>query len=248
MRPRGVEVLEARRLHLVQAAAPRVLPEHQLAMDRVWEEAVRANPTGLFDGPVVVCAGVEWEDPESVVLFWTGVTYRHYALRRVPGAAALPALFVAVVQPMDGGGLLAGRMSSSTAAPGRVQFPGGSVEPPEDHESLDEAALRRQAARELVEETGIDPAPEELTLWVVTRGEHGNVGVFFRAPSRPESVVRERFAAVVSAETALGRAAELEEIALVRSAAELAALGGPQVDYLEPLVRRYAEALPRRDS
>lgn len=246
--PSGVEVFEACRLRLVEAAAPRVSPEHQLAMDRVWDEAVRANPTGLFDGPVVVCAGVEWEEPDSLVLFWARVTYRHYALRRVPGATALPALFVAVAQPMDDGGLLVGRMSSSTAAPGRVQFPGGSVEPPEDHESLDEAALGRQAARELVEETGIDTAPEDLRRWVLTRGEHGNVGVFFRAPSWPESVVRERFAAVVSAEMALGRAPELEEIVFVRSAAELVGLGGPRVDYLEPVVERYAEAGHRRDT
>ena len=248
VRSSGVELLEARQLHLVKAAAPRVSLEHQLAMDRVWDEAVKANPTGLFDGPVVVCAGVEWEAPESLVLFWTRVTYRHYALRRVPGAAPVSSLFVAVVQPTDDGGLLVGRMSSSTAAPNRVQFPGGSVEPPEDHESLDEAELRRQAARELVEETGIDTAPEDLTLWVVTHGEHGNVGVFFRAPARPESVVRQRFSAVVSAETALGRAPELEKIAVVRSAADLACLAVPHVDYLEPLVRRYAEALLRRDA
>lgn len=105
--------------------------------------------------------------------------------------------------------MLVERMSLFTAAPGRVQCPGGSVEPSQDHESLDEAALRGQAACELVEETGIGTAPQDLTLWVVTRGEHGNVGVFFRALSRPESVVRERFAAVVSAQTALGRAPEL---------------------------------------
>lgn len=86
-------------LHLVKAAVPQMSPERQLAMDRVWDEAVKGIPTGLFDGPVVVCAGVEWEDPESLALFWTRVTYRHYALRRVPGAVALPALFVAVVQP-----------------------------------------------------------------------------------------------------------------------------------------------------
>jgi hypothetical protein len=61
-------------------------------------------------------------------------------------------------------------------------------------------------------------------------------------------VVRDRFAALVSAETALGRAPELKEIALVRSPAELARLGGPHVDYLEPVVRRHAEALPQRDA
>jgi 8-oxo-dGTP pyrophosphatase MutT (NUDIX family) len=247
-RPSGVELLEARQLHPVEAAAPQVSPEHQLAMGHVWDEAVRASPTCLFDGPAVACAGVEWKDPGSLVLFWTRVTYRHYALRRVPGAVALPSLFVAVAQPTDDGGLLVGRMSSSTAAPDRVQFPGGSVEPPEDHRSLDGVELRRQAARELVEETGINTAPQDLTLWVVTRGEHGNVGVFFRAPSRPESVVRDRFAALVSAETALGRAPELKEIAIVRSPAELARLGGPHVDHLEPVVRRHAEALLRRDA
>lgn len=116
------------KLCLVKAAAPRVLPRHQLAMDQVWDEAVKANPTGLFDGPVVACAGVEWEGTERLVLFWVWVAYRHYALRRVPGAAALPSLFVAVVQPMDDSGLLVGWMSS-TAAAGRVQFPGESVEP-----------------------------------------------------------------------------------------------------------------------
>jgi 8-oxo-dGTP pyrophosphatase MutT (NUDIX family) len=138
-------------------------------------------------------------------------------------------------------------MSSLTAAPGRWQLPGGSVEPPGDHELLDEAALRRHAALELVEETGVDTAPEELTLWGAARGEYGNIGVFFLAPSRPESVLRDRFADVVSAETALGRDPEFDEIALVRSPTEWADLRGPKVDYLKPLVSRYSEGLLRRD-
>lgn len=217
--PNGVELLEARRLHLVEATAPRVSPEHQQAMNRVWDETVRSNPA-LFDGPTVVCVGVECEAPERLVVSWARVMYRHFALRRVPGAARVSSLFVAVVQSTDEGGVLVGRMSTSTAAPGRVQFPGGSVEPPADHGRLDEVELRRQAARELVEETGIDTAPEELTLWAVTRGEHGNIGVFFRAPSRPESVVRDRFAALASGQTALGCAPELAEIAFVRAPAE----------------------------
>ncbi|MGH3915262.1 MAG: hypothetical protein ACRDTC_17925 [Pseudonocardiaceae bacterium] len=39
VRSSGVELLAARRLHLVKAAAPWVSLEHQLAMDRVGDEA-----------------------------------------------------------------------------------------------------------------------------------------------------------------------------------------------------------------
>ncbi len=45
---------------------------------------------------------------------------------------------------------------------------------------------------------------------------------------------------LVASETALGRDPELDRIALVHSPAELARLSGPHVDYLEPVVRRYA--------
>ncbi|WP_455351330.1 NUDIX hydrolase [Streptomyces sp. SYSU K217416] len=244
--PLGVDLFDVHRLRLAEADAPRLSPDDQLARDRVWDKAVQANPS-LFDGPVVACAGMEWEGPRSLVISWARVTYRHYALRRVPGATSwLPSLFVNVVQPTDDGCLLVARMSSSTAAPGRWQLPGGSIEPPEDQEALDEAALRHHAARELAEETGVDAAPEDLTLWAVTRGEHGSIGLVFLAPCQPASVLGERFAAVVAAEQVLGREPELDKIALVRSPAQLAELA-PQVDYLEPVVRRYTESLLRRD-
>lgn len=245
--PLGVDLFDVHRLRLVEVDAPPVSPEDQLARDRVWDKAVQANPS-LFDGPVVACAGLEWEGPHSLVLSWARVTYRHYALRRVSEAKSLPSLFVNVVQPTDDGCVLAARMSSSTAAPGRWQLPGGSVEPPEDHEVLDEAALRRHAARELAEETGLYTAPEDLTLWAVTRGEHRSIGLTFLALRQPASVLRERFAAPTAAERALGREPELDQIALVRSPDELADLDGPHVDYLEPVVRRYMEALLHRDA
>lgn len=84
----------------------------------------RANPTGLFDGPAVACTSLDWDDPHHVVLSWAPVTYRHYALRRVPGASALSSLFVAVLQPADDGRLLVGRMSSWTAASRPLAAPG----------------------------------------------------------------------------------------------------------------------------
>ncbi|GAA3428096.1 hypothetical protein GCM10018953_52790 [Streptosporangium nondiastaticum] len=245
---RGVALLDVHRLRLVEIPAPPVPPGERAAMDRAWDEAVRANPS-FFDGPVAASAGLEWEGPRSAVLTWARITYRRYALRLVPGATArLPPLFVSIAQPTDDGRLLVGRMSSSTAAPGRWQPPGGSAEPPEDSGSLDTAALARHAARELAEETGLDTAPDEMTLRSIVHGEEGDVGVLFLAPPRPEPLLRERFAALVAAETALGREPELDRIALVRSPAELARLGGTQVDYLEPIVRRYAGSAPRSDA
>jgi len=235
----GVDLFEVEQLLLTEDAEPPLRPQEVQARDRVWDMAVRANPT-LFDGPVVACGGLERTDPLTLRLSWVRVTYRHYALRRVPGAAALPSLFVNVVQPTDDGRVLAARMSPSTAAPGRWQLPGGSVEPPEDRAVLDELALAGQAARELAEELGIGAAAEDLKLWVVTRGENGSVGLTYLAPPHPEATLSAAFTAAAAAERAQGREPELDDIALVRSPDELAGLAGPHADYLEPVVRRFS--------
>ncbi|MEU6494291.1 NUDIX domain-containing protein [Streptomyces sp. NPDC046984] len=240
----GVDLLDVRSIRFVETAAPWLSSEERSALDRVWEDAVRANPN-LFDGPVAACAGLEREDPHGLVITWARTTYRHYALRRVKGTARrLPALFVSVLQPTEDGRLMVGRMSSATAAPGRWQLPGGSLEPPEGDRPLDLAALRGHAARELVEETGVETAAEELTLWRVTLGAGGNVGALFTAPRRPVALLHDRFRALVSSEEALGREPELDRFALVRSPAGLARLTGPHVDYLEPVVRLFTGAAP----
>lgn len=242
---RDVELLEVPRLRLARGTVPQVSPEDRAARDRVWAEAVRANPN-LFDGPVVVCAGLDREGPDDLVLTWAATTYRHRALRRVPGATSwLPSLFVAVVQPVADGRLLVGRMSAATAVPGQWQLPGGSVEPPEGGGPLDEAALRENAARELVEETGVDTPPGDLTRWLVTRGVRGSIGVLFLAPVRSVELLDARFTAVTAAETARGVVPELDRIALVDPASGTRALPGPAVDYLAPVLRRYAARAPR---
>ncbi|MCO5973345.1 hypothetical protein NDW01_33590 [Actinoallomurus sp. WRP6H-15] len=103
----------------MEVEAPQLSLEEQHARDRVWEAAVEANPC-LFDGPVAACAGLETDGAHGLILSWARVTYRHFALRRVPGNASwLPSLFMDVVQPTDDGRILVGRGSSSTAAPGR---------------------------------------------------------------------------------------------------------------------------------
>lgn len=238
--PVGIDLLDVEQLVLAEAEEPPLLPQDAEARDRVWEKAVRANPN-LFDGPVVACRGLEWLGPRVLRLSWVGVTYRHYALRRVPGATALPSLFVNVVQPTDDGRVLVARMAPSTAAPCRWQLPGGSVEPPGEGAVLDESALAGQAARELVEEVGIGVLAEELRLWTVTRGENGSIGLTYLAPARPEAALRAGLAAAAAAERAQGREPELDDIALVSSPEEVAGLAGPHADYLEPVVRRFCE-------
>ncbi|WP_258049934.1 NUDIX domain-containing protein [Streptomyces finlayi] len=237
--PVGIDLFDVERLQLTEVPEPPLSPSDQAARDRVWDKAVQANPT-LFDGPVVACSGLEWAGPRTVRLSWVRVTYRHYALRRVPGATALPSLFVNILQTTDNGRVLAARMSPSTAAPGRWQLPGGSVEPPRNGEVLDGPGLAGQAAREMVEELGICAGPEALRLWAVTRGENSSVGLTYLAPALPESAVRAAFAAAAAAERAQGREPELDDIALVRSPGELVSLTGPHADYLEPIVRRYS--------
>ncbi|WP_274917718.1 NUDIX hydrolase [Streptomyces sp. WZ-12] len=238
----AVETQEVHRIRLVEAPVPPQTPEERRAVDHAWEEAVRANPD-LFDGPVVACTRLTRTGPHDVTVSWARTTYRRYARRRGPGATpGLPALFVAVVQPAEDGRLLVGRMASWTATPGRWQLPGGSIEPPAPHQPLDTAALQWHAARELAEETGVDTPPDDLALWLVLRGARGSVGVVFRAPERPARGLRERHAALVSAEAERGRGAEFDRVQLVGSAEELARLGETCATYLAPVVHRYGRS------
>ncbi len=236
----GFDLFDVERLVLSEAVEPLLSSHDAEARDRVWDMAVRANPA-LFDGPVVACGGVEWVGPRVLRLSWVPVTYRHYALRRVPGATALGSLFVNVVQPSNGERVAVARMSPSTAAPGRWQLPGGSVEPPAAGDALDELSLAGHAARELAEEMGVDVAAEDLRLSAVTRGGNSSVGLTYIAPELPEEALREGFAAVAAAERARGREPELDELVLVSSSADLSGLPGPHADYLEPVLRRHFE-------
>ncbi|WP_129838058.1 NUDIX domain-containing protein [Streptomyces sp. RFCAC02] len=186
------ELWDVRGLRLQEVPAPQLTTEHEAARDLLWDKAVLANPH-LFDGPVVACAGIEWEGPADLLVSWARVTYRHYVLRRVPGCTSwLPSMFVNIVQPTVDGRVLVARMSSATAAPGRWQLPGGSLEPPGPGQGLDEAEVRSHAARELLEETGLDRESGELVLWAVTRCQHRSISMVYLAPPSPEALLRDR--------------------------------------------------------
>ncbi|MFG3223942.1 NUDIX hydrolase [Kitasatospora sp. NPDC048194] len=233
----AVEFFDGRALCLLEVSAPPLSSEERAAMDRLWEEAVASRPV-LFDGPAVACIAVE-DAGDELLLSWARVTYRYRALRRLESCSWLPAsVFVTVLQPVEDGGLIVGRNSGSTASPGRWALPGGSAEPPAEAGALDLAALRRHAAQELVEEVGVTADPEDMTAWGVTRGEFGNIGVHFDAPPVPAELAHKHHEALVEAEAARGAAAELDQLAVVRSAADVTALGH-HADFLPQVVTRY---------
>ena len=230
--PAEVELLEAERLRFAQVEAPLTAAQEARA-DRVWADAVRAKPT-LFDGPIAASGGLFRDGDGGLEVRWVRATYRRYLGRDVPGVTGwLPHLFAAVLQPTPDGALLVGQMAGWTSAPGRWQFPGGTVEPPlEPGAPLGLIDIARLAARELWEETGTTAAPERLRLWRLMRNPTGDIGAVFRAPALPREELRARYEERAAAERAAGDQPELTRIAFVRDVGDLATFGGETSDYL----------------
>lgn len=210
-------------------------------MDAVWDKAVSGN-TALFDGPIAACAGLNEDADGRVEVRWARSTYRNFALRMVEGARSwLPSLFVAVAQPTDDGRLLVGRMGGSTAAPGRWQLPGGTVDAPAPGAGLTLESLRQHAALELAEEIGSHCGAQELSVWTAVQCPNGNVGVFFLAPQRPWAELREGFEELRRVEAARDRESEFAQIDMVSGLGEVAALR-PSSDFLMPAARLFFES------
>lgn len=240
----GVALFDALDVRFYEVPGPELSRELTSSMDRAWDKMVRANPI-LFDGPVALCSDIR-EFSTRLEVRWSRATYRYRTVRQIPGAPALSSIFVGVLQPTTDGRLLVGHMSDSTSSPGVIQLPGGNLEPAPAGEQLTTRTLQDHAAAELAEETGIDALPGDLTLWVTVRTSNGNVGFFYLAPSLPAEVIIDRHASVVLGDRRKGREPEFDRIALVANATDLAELGAPSADYLQPLLDRRHLTYPLR--
>ncbi|WP_426366713.1 NUDIX hydrolase [Streptomyces sp. E-08] len=240
MQPRHlpVEFLDAEQIDFVEHPPPALSPQERDEVDRLWVETKAHNPTA-FDGPLVMSLGIEPPGPGPSVVRWARMTYRHRALRKLRPAEEVPgSVFVTVLLPTEAG-LAVGRGSSTTAAPGHWSLPGGSAEPPAAGHPMDMASLRRDAARELVEELGISVAAEELRQWGLTRGSRfGSLGFHFLGPPVPSELVRRRHADLTAWETKRGDVPELDKISFVPSAEQAACLGSG-ADYLQQVLGQY---------
>lgn len=243
--PCDTAVGHARRIDFVECPPPPLTADEHREVDRRWAATTAANPAA-FDGPLVAVLGLDRPASGRTAVRWARMTYRHRALRALRPAAAVPgSVFVTVLQPTDEG-LVLGRGSRTTAAPGRWSLPGGGAEPPPPGRLLDLAALRRHAAVELAEEVGLAVPESELRLWGLTRGaRYGSLGFHFLAPAVPAARVRRCHAAVVAEERARGLVPELDALAFAApdavppDADPYDAVPEPYADYLPRLLARY---------
>ncbi|WP_282697644.1 NUDIX domain-containing protein [Streptomyces sp. CC208A] len=225
-------------VRFVEHPPPRLTPWERGEVDRLWAETRALNPAA-FDGPVVVGLGVDRTGAGTVVR-WARMTYRSRALRRLWPAERVPgSVYVTALVPTENG-LVVGRGSAATAAPGRWTLPGGAVEPPPAGELLDLAGVRRHAARELAEETGLLVSDDRLRLWALTRSRRfGGLGFHFLCPHVSAALVRRLHAGQADVPPYPGAGGpELDEISFVSSPAVADALG-PTTDYLPQVCDRY---------
>ncbi|HEY0291993.1 MAG TPA: NUDIX hydrolase [Hansschlegelia sp.] len=194
------------------------------AIDAHWARAKAAN-SGLFNGRVMLASSVEIVGGRLEARFHeTG--YATYLWLRAGGNAAYPTwnVFSAAAVVTSDGAVLLGRMAPHTATAGQIYFPAGT--PDRDDLVGDRVDLEGSLARELMEETGLGQPivrPTETRFVVIDRSLYACM---------------RRFDTDLDAATLAGRVeahflseerSELDQVALVRSMADLTDASPPYV-------------------
>lgn len=240
-----VTLHQAPQLHL-RHQDPAPDPAAQQAVDEHWHRLAASSPH-MYDGPLVAVTGVSTAPaPAGITLSWGVSSYRHYLARHAPGPVPYArSLYTAVLQPADDGRVVVGQMHSGTTDPGRLQLPGGGVEPPPAGTTLDMPRLLEDGRRELAEETGIDHGPGQLRLWgVKTGGSHADVGVVCLAPPLPAEQINAMFDAHLKRCAETRTDPELVTLYLATSPNDPVLPDAPRVDYLDTLLATLAKQQP----
>jgi 8-oxo-dGTP pyrophosphatase MutT (NUDIX family) len=225
-----------------EQAPPRSLNSEDFeTVERFWASQAALNPH-LFDGQLVEVRDLEWRG-RGCHIRWSVNRYALSLWRRAfpPDSDDAPfarAVFAAVAVEAPDGSLVVGRMGSHTSTEGRIQCPGGQIEPPDDGEiTLD--YIRSEAARELVEETGVIVDLNGAPIWTVkTGGKYGDVGIYFKAKA---SNIEETFDRHCRTLDAAGELPEFGSLIFVNAepaaaAAEPPDILRPHLDHLQPLL------------
>jgi 8-oxo-dGTP pyrophosphatase MutT (NUDIX family) len=198
-----------------------------------WAAATRANPA-LFDGPIVLATTLGWDGARCSIRY-VASSYSKYVWMRKVGAMVEPrvgSLYVSALAITADGYLLTGRMSASTSTPGRIQLPGGNIEP--DPAGLTEPMARASAAEELAEETGLVVDATALALThAICSEDSADVGVLYTTTlASTLREVEQRFLA-----HSRGKDNEFDQlVAFTRARGTPREAPGPCVDYLPAVI------------
>lgn len=206
---------------------------HAERIDRHWASLAAANPA-LFDGHVLVLRrgefvgdafrGAYLETRYSRFIAWRDFGFPDPSLRNCFAMAALRA--------RDGGFLL-GVMGPHTSNPGKIYFAAGT---PDREDIVDGAVdVAGSAVRELVEETGLDPAALDVEdRWTVV--EHGpRIALMRRVRADATAAeLRERIHANLAAQ----EQPELAGMVIVRDLDDIAAHEAAMPPFVAAYLRR----------
>ncbi len=233
------DFLPANEVALVRGEPIPVPDAQEAAVAASWRTALERNPS-LFNGPLVSPLSACVSDGVCAVR-WHHSDFAHYLFSRqnrdLPSVAAVGALFVSVVVPTMDGGLVVGRMSRQTSAPGVIQLPGGGVSIDPDQTEISQRDLTATAIQEASEELGITLDPAGLRIsGVIQRQSPPDIGVVFSTEPRSWDAVQAAFAALRARELQAGVLPEFDELLAVSRGTDLtstpAARGGHIIDYL----------------
>ena len=232
-----IQILPIRDVDIRLVPGPWPVPEPmRVAAAAHWAQLSAANPH-LWDGrilgvtaqqgnpPLAIVDGVlraeAREDAYSVFLHWRDSGFPEIGIRNVFGSALIAS---------NDGAFLYGVMGGTTANAGRVYPPGGSLEP-SDVDAEGRVGLLASIDRELEEETGLTAGEAELGPLLVTfEGARISVGRVFRFEESAVSLAER-----VRANLEQQEHRELDDVVIVRSAADAAAAGSV-VPYAAALV------------
>ncbi len=162
----------------------------------------------IVDG---VLQGEAREDAYSVFMHWRDSGFPEIGIRNVFGSALIAS---------SDGAFIYGVMGGTTANAGRVYPPGGSLEP-SDVDAEGRVGVLASIDRELEEETGLTAGEAERGPLLVTfEGARISVGRVFRFDEPAASL-----AARIRTNLERQEHRELDDIVVVRSAADAAAAG-----------------------
>lgn len=222
-------------MRFTQCPPPDLTPWERGGIDRLWTETRALNPAA-FDGPLVVALGTDRVGPGPSAVRWATMTYRYRALRRLRPAGQVPgSLFVTALVP-TGSGLVIGRGSPVTAAPGRWTLPGGTAEPPPAGNPWTRRCCGGTPPVNWPRRRGATRRGKTAVAGVTRGRRFGSLGFHLLAPVTPSARVRHLHAG--SCPVGGGTVPELDGIALVPAAGRAIA-PGPSADHLAQTVDRY---------